>query len=54
MVKFLVDGESPVFGKFKKDEKRGLPAKIEKVLIERGIAVESSITKTKSEVKNNG
>lgn len=37
-VRFLKDGASPDIGPFKKGEERDLPAKMERIFIERGIA----------------
>ncbi len=56
-VRFLKDGESPEIGPFKKGEVRDLKPKLERILIERGVAELSSTPKTKKkteEVTDNG
>lgn len=37
-VRFLIDGESPEFGPFKKGEERDLAPGVERDLVERGVA----------------
>ena len=37
-VRFLCDGESPQFGKFKKGDEKDLAPKTERAFIERGLA----------------